>query len=292
MSYGLERKTPLLTILKEAGNYNFYCYVYSEENISEKLPKRAVKEFISRAVFHLIHSAFFNDTYTLPTERTTLVTFPIGRPKIKLMEKDSQEVSDEPDYPQLAASVYSFLIMLNNAINSDPSKRKKIIKKLPIIRSYINIFKKLENKLLKGNVNILKNEALSEILYSLSNDYFLEMIITSSMVKELSPLILYLRYIAEPNDWLIFDEPKMNLHPEAQVKLIEFLTMLCNKNLNLLITTHSPYIVDHLVNLVKAYEHQDKNAIKNMFFCVISIHLFRGTMYLSTYLIKEQLKIY
>lgn len=69
-----------------------------------------------------------------------------------------------------------------------------------------------------------------------------------------------------PGELLIIDEPEMNLHPEAQAKLIEFLAMLVNAGLNVVITTHSPYIIDHLANLIKAAEHEDKAAINGQFF--------------------------
>jgi predicted ATPase len=57
---------------------------------------------------------------------------------------------------------------------------------------------------------------------------------------------------------LIIDEPEMNLHPEAQVKLLEILTMAVNRGLKVLITTHSPYITDHLTNLMECYVVKDK----------------------------------
>ena len=72
------------------------------------------------------------------------------------------------------------------------------------------------------------------------------------MTKELVPLVLYLRYLAEPDDLIVIDEPEMNLHPAAQVEIIEFLAMLVNAGLNVLITTHSPYIIDHISNLIVA----------------------------------------
>ncbi|BAZ14559.1 hypothetical protein NIES4071_64030 [Calothrix sp. NIES-4071] len=90
--------------------------------------------------------------------------------------------------------------------------------------------------------------------------------VSSSMVKELTPLLLCLRYLAEPNNLLIIDEPEMNLHPEAQVQIIEFLAMLVNAGLNILITTHSPYIIDHLSNLMKAAKSDDKQSLKNKFY--------------------------
>jgi len=86
------------------------------------------------------------------------------------------------------------------------------------------------------------------------------------MVKELSPLALYLRYLAKPGELLIIDEPEMNLHPEAQVKMIEFLAILVNAGLKVLITTHSPYVVDHLTNLIKAHEVEKGEIIRSNFY--------------------------
>ncbi|MGH2478802.1 MAG: AAA family ATPase, partial [Ktedonobacteraceae bacterium] len=94
----------------------------------------------------------------------------------------------------------------------------------------------------------------------------LEISIASSIVKELSPLVLYLRYLAKPGELLIIDEPEMNLHPEAQAKIIEFLAILANAGLNILITTHSPYVMDHLANLIKASEHDDRETISKEFY--------------------------
>jgi len=62
--------------------------------------------------------------------------------------------------------------------------------------------------------------------------------VASSMVKELAPLYLCLRYLVEPDELLIIDEPEMNLHPAAQVQIIEFLAMLVQAGLKVLITTH------------------------------------------------------
>ncbi len=88
------------------------------------------------------------------------------------------------------------------------------------------------------------------------------------MVKELSPLVLYLRYLAKPGELLVIDEPEMNLHPEAQVKMMEFLAMLVNAGLRVLITTHSPYMVDHVINLMEAYKHpeEEKDNLASLFF--------------------------
>jgi predicted ATPase len=65
----------------------------------------------------------------------------------------------------------------------------------------------------------------------------------------------------------VIDEPEMNLHPKAQVQLMEFLALLVSAGLQVLITTHSPYIVDHLANLMSAATRSDaqKEEIKLKF---------------------------
>lgn len=106
----------------------------------------------------------------------------------------------------------------------------------------------------------------NEIIFQPSKDINLEMQVASSMVKEIAPLYLCLRYLVEPDELLIIDEPEMNLHPAAQVQIIEFLAMLVQAGLKVLITTHSPYIVDHLSNLMKAAKYEDKESLKERFY--------------------------
>ncbi len=72
-----------------------------------------------------------------------------------------------------------------------------------------------------------------------------------------------LKYLAQ---LLIIDEPEMNLHPAAQAEITEFLCMLVNAGLYVLITTHSPYIVDHLSNLIHAKECGKGEDVKTHFY--------------------------
>jgi predicted ATPase len=136
------------------------------------------------------------------------------------------------------------------------------------VAKYIQLSTILETKILHGNVNFKENEIENNkrLFFSQSKDVNLDISIASSMVKELAPLDLCLRYLIQAGDYLIIDEPEMNLHPEAQVKFIEFLVMLVNNGLNLIITTHSSYMVDHLSNLIRAYESSDQEKISALFY--------------------------
>jgi len=85
----------------------------------------------------------------------------------------------------------------------------------------------------------------------------------SSSIKQLAPLLLYLRYRAQEADLLIIDEPELDLHPEAQAKMVEVLAILVNSGINVMAITQSPYIMQHLNNL--RHEHlPDETARKRM----------------------------
>lgn len=71
----------------------------------------------------------------------------------------------------------------------------------------------------------------------------------SSSIKQLAPLLLYLRLRAQPGDLLVIDEPEMNLHPASQVRLLEALAVLVDSGVYVLLTTHSPYLLSHLNTL-------------------------------------------
>ncbi len=145
-------------------------------------------------------------------------------------------------------------------------ERQEEIQKDSIIQKYIELADILEKDILSGNVTIDSSTPQNQIVFQASEDINLEMQVASSMVKELAPIALCLRHLVQPGELLIIDEPEMNLHPAAQVEIIEFLAMLVNTGLNILITTHSTYIVDHLVNLMKAAKRDDKDIIQEKFY--------------------------
>jgi ABC-type multidrug transport system ATPase subunit len=147
-----------------------------------------------------------------------------------------------------------------------PKQRQKEIDKTPQISEYVQLAEYLETEILGGCVDFDDSKRGNELVFQMEGGTKLELSISSSMVKELAPLVLYLRYLAKKNDWIIIDEPEMNLHPTVQVKLTEFLAILVNAGLHVLITTHSPYIVDHLANLMQAAQYENKEDIKELFY--------------------------
>ena len=226
-----------------------------------------------------------------PTERTTLVTLPLGsrvgrkpRPQLdqkaletlEILEKALREVgltsSTLIDVNARATTgpVSNFMNMMSAVFrigSQQIEERKKEAKKNPNIQKYIDLADILEKQILTGELELstLEPEPKRDILFQAAQDITLEIPIASSMVKELAPLVLYLRYLAEPEELIVIDEPEMNLHPAAQMKLIEFLAMLVNAGLDVLMTTHSSYLIDHLSNLIDAYKHRNQDEIVDKF---------------------------
>lgn len=76
----------------------------------------------------------------------------------------------------------------------------------------------------------------------------------SSMVSELAPVVLYLRYLVRPGDVLIIEEPESHLHPRLQVVLARHLARLARSGVRVIVTTHSEWLLDQFANLVRLSE--------------------------------------
>lgn len=261
IAVGYGRQSPLLSVLKDAGQREMFVYTsiegttVEEGSITNRLPLRAIQTMVVGSVLETLHSALYLSVYTFPTERAAFITLPYG-------EFAGKQLGSEP--------VQHFMRMVDTLFQSSHSLRMRDTL-YPAIASYIQLAELLGRQVLNGTVSFstLEMDKRREILFQQSEGVTVEIPTASSMVKELSSLVLYLYYLAKPGDWLIIDEPEMNLHPEAQARLTEFLAMLVQAGIRVLVTTHSPFIVDHLANLMKAAEHTDpkeRESIRQEFF--------------------------
>ncbi len=70
----------------------------------------------------------------------------------------------------------------------------------------------------------------------------------SSTVGELAPLVLWIRYLLEPREMLVIEEPEAHLHPENQRRVARALVRLVRAGVTVLCTTHSPLILHQVSN--------------------------------------------
>jgi len=146
---------------------------------------------------------------------------------------------------------------------------------LPQEKGYFySLAQNFERELIKGEI-ILKPSSMSyypEIKYNFQ-DTEIELHRTSSTVSELAPLFLYLKYIIEPGNILIIEEPEAHLHPKNQRILAKYLVRLIRKGVYVLITTHSDYLLEQLSNFImlgkiksqeriEKYKYDDQDYLK------------------------------
>lgn len=290
LSVGQTPDSALVEAVKEPGESTLYLYTTTEGDVFTQLPSRAIRDFLARQVFRTLHQAIYSNVVAFPTERTAYITFPMIRLEDGQFEDiDTSQREAMGSLPWPIVLFFGDVIM--RAFRSSRSVRAKDASHESAIRRYVELSQVLQTQILGGEVDFSTPEPKigRELLFQPSERISLEMPIASSMVKELSSLALYLRYLAKPGELLVIDEPEMNLHPEAQVQVTEFLAMLANAGLNIIVTTHSPYLVDHLENLIRGASHRNKEGIEKKFFLRnkdafiekerVSVHQFgRGTV--------------
>ena len=90
----------------------------------------------------------------------------------------------------------------------------------------------------------------------------LTMVESSSAVRSLVDIGLYLRHVAYPGNLLMVDEPELNLHPANQRRIARLFARLVNLGVKVFITTHSDYIVKELNTLIML--NHDKPHLKRI----------------------------
>ena len=144
--------------------------------------------------------------------------------------------------PQLSGVLADFLEQLIEL----GDQRREIERRRDLARD-------IEERILHGGVRMEKSPVgYPEFFYrpeGWKDD--LPLINTSSMVSELAPVVLYLRFVVQPGDVLIIEEPESHLHPAMQVRFIRHLVAAVRAGVRVMITTHSEWVLDELANLVR-----------------------------------------
>lgn len=148
--------------------------------------------------------------------------------------------------PMLSGVLGDFLeqlIALGNLTHDQRQQRKSLAARL-------------EKEILRGTVRLEESMKLESSYPSFSylpNGWKkgLPLMRTSSMVSELAPVVLYLRYVVRPGEVLIIEEPESHLHPAMQVEFTRVLAAAVRAGVRIILTTHSEWILEELANLVR-----------------------------------------
>jgi len=111
----------------------------------------------------------------------------------------------------------------------------------------------IEKAVLQGSVNIKFSKEINYPIFSYQPNGWKEdipMANASSMVSEVAPIVLFLRYTINPGMLLIIEEPESHLHPSMQVELTRQLAKIVKLGIRIVVTTHSEWLIEALANIV------------------------------------------
>lgn len=114
------------------------------------------------------------------------------------------------------------------------------------VSDYQDLASEIQTEILKGSYEVKDQQ----IFYKNENGTPLHLHVSSSTVKSLFGLVFYLTYIAQPGQYLVIDEPELNLHPDNQRKLARILAKIVNRGIRVILSTHSDYLVKEFNNLL------------------------------------------
>lgn len=73
---------------------------------------------------------------------------------------------------------------------------------------------------------------------------------SSSSIRAILDIYFYMKKLARVDDFLIIDEPELNLHPKNQRLFARLIAHIVNSGIKVLMTTHSDYIIKEMNSLI------------------------------------------
>lgn len=240
--------------IKNLDNHDFYVdkelgspYVFILKKINqlEGIPNTITLPLIG----------IFNKSFIIPAERQGINLFhkELSLIKNKTFDNLLQNGSREKLFNFLQTRFNKYALPIKDSLefnqNLDAIKTNK--------GEYSFLADELDKNFLQGNIKIDDEGDIS--FKPEKSKKSLDFHLTSSTVKSLSSLSIYLRYVAAKGDFIIIDEPELNLHPDNQRKIARFISRLINEGFKVMISTHSDYIIRELNSLIMLSSGKEKN---------------------------------
>lgn len=246
----------LESIYFDNSNYLFNIFITKKSLFIRKLNSFSILKignddsidyiFIMRNIFSNIlenNSSSFELKF-LPTSRTGFLLTYKELSKISNMHQFS--IGDKKEKTLFQKPIIDFInSLIDLSYNFEESEDFK------------DIIEILENNILKGKINI--NKETNAMYYQPNNkDLKVPMHLCSAVITEVAPLYLFLKYYNIFGD-LFIEEPELSLHLKLQKQLARILINLVNKKRNIIISTHSDTILEHINNMAVLNSMKDDN---------------------------------
>lgn len=272
-------------IEKEINSTIITCLLIDKENKNnankQEIPTSIILDFLADRIFNILIDLIFPKTYIAPAERIAINIFSkelsLKRNVLvdKLLELKDVGRDDDPfDLIKRRATRYPLPVRDSLEISEDLNNFKKNNSE------FEHFADEIEKEILKGQVLISK-EGDVQFKPDKAKNLKLPIHLTASVVKSLSNLVIYFRHLATKGDFILIDEPELNLHPDNQVVIARIIAKIVNKGFKVLISTHSDYIIRELNNLImlkskpnfaKKYNYADDILLAYNQVCAILFH--------------------
>lgn len=236
-------------IIKNKNELSLNIKIIEGIDYSSVLESEVFEFILSSIIANRLAFYPISNSVIFPVERNSIFTFSrelsLSRNiLIEQMQKLSKGEKISPfDYLKNSSNRYPLAIRDGLNVSNDLQEIQKNKS------DFFNIASEIEEKLLHGTLSVTK-EGDVQFTTNKNKGKKLPIHMSASIVKTLSSLVFYLKYIAEKNDLIIIDEPEMNLHPDNQILLTKIFAKLLSNGFRLLISTHSDYIIREFNNII------------------------------------------
>ena len=211
----------------------------------------------------------FPDTFLIPAERNGLHLFfrELSNRRTTLLhhaskkEIDIDELLRDVILSPYAQPIADYIDWLNTITTNHKTTTKKGIMEAIASKNLKDILQGTYKIDKEGRIDFKPRQKKRGTEYQTPE---LALHLTSSTVKSFFGLWYYLSYQAEKDDFLMIDEPEINIHPENQRKIARLIARLVNNGVYCIISTHSDYFVRELNNLIMLDNDED-NTLKQKY---------------------------
>lgn len=228
---------------------NYLNVVFFNE---EKIPTQIFREYFIKSLLKMIFRGLFSDVFLLPAERAGLNLF-----FRELGEKRNALVDQLANIEKTKEKHLNVMIMemIQSITSKYPQPISDYIKFLHEVENlkkskseFLGLAKEIQKDIINGSYKIENNSIF--FIPKGRNKEKLNLHMSSSTVKTFFGLVFYLEHIAKKGDCLIIDEPELSLHPDNQRKIARIIAKIVNAGINVVISTHSDYILKEFNNLI------------------------------------------
>jgi len=262
-------------------------YIPAERNLitiledADKIQKLPVMLSILLERYRNARKKLAQETYDLPISNIKIKYDSINNITTVFSENNQEvDISNSSSGIQSVTPLSLVTDYLSNTVTQDVFSN---IQKLSVT----------ERDKIKQDIQAIEDKELSEKLLKKFNMYFLAG--TKQGISEKNDYFMQalLQYYFNQCFINIVEEPEQNLFPQSQNNVLYHLLKCLNKNSNnqLIITTHSPYIISFLTLCAKAYELKTKGVDINKINEIVPIDSLVSGKSITIYETNEEGKI-